>query len=273
MRGFLVGLVVVLGIVLLPLADLAVWVERELLDTASFTRLADDVLDEPDVRIALADQVARRLVERFPDLRGSEVDLRRSAALVAKSDAFRVVFDDAVGRMHGQLVDREDRLSLDLDAMVPLVRDRLPPDVAARIPRPAGLADLEVVRRDDLPLLWNGVRVAQRAAIVFPIVSIVLLAAAILLARRRGVTTAIIGGAAAVVLLAVVVLMQFGRSVLESFSGDEVQRRAFDAAAGTVAGSFVRQTVLLAGGALVVAGIGIVSTFVFRATERSSEWA
>jgi len=52
-----------------------------------------------------------------------------------------------------------------------------------------------------------------------------------------------------------------------------VQRRAFDAAAGTVAGSFVRQTVLLAGGALVVAGIGIVSTFVFRATERSSEWA
>lgn len=273
MRGFLVSVLAMLAILLLPLADLGLWVQRQLLDTSQFTQLADEVLDEPDVRAALADQVAQRLEDRNPDLAQFDSQIRQGVDQVAQEGAFRVIFSDAVGRMHEQLTDRDDQLTIDLDGMVPLVRERLPSDVAARIPSETGLGTFTVLRRDDIPVLWRAVAIAQRAAVLFPIAALILIAAAIGLARRRGVAAAVIGVASAGMLLLVVTLVQFGRSLLENIGGDAVQERAFDAGAGVVFGSLVQQTLLLAGVMLGVAGAGIVAVVVARGRERSEDWA
>ena len=58
MRAFLVSVFVVVAIVLVPFADLGVWVQRELVGTASFVNLGEQVLQQQSVRDALARQIA-----------------------------------------------------------------------------------------------------------------------------------------------------------------------------------------------------------------------
>ena len=62
MRTFFAGLLLTVGILLLPLADIGVWVQRQLVPTDAFLDMTSEVLDEPEVQQALAERITEELV-------------------------------------------------------------------------------------------------------------------------------------------------------------------------------------------------------------------
>lgn len=256
MRTLLAFLLAVIVVLLVPFADLGLWVQRELVGTTSFVRLGEDVLAQAAVRAALAERIVAELEQHVPGLAAQDATVRSIVDQGLRDPRFRSVFDDALASTHDQLRNGHDPLELDLNPLLPLVRQQLPPAVATRVPRDLTLTPVIVLRRRDTPVLWEGVQLVQDAAAVIPILALALLAAAILAARRRGALCITVGGFITLLSLGVLALVKPGRSLLEHQVGDPTQRAAFHAGYDTVLRSFVQQTIVFALAGVVLAVIG-----------------
>jgi hypothetical protein len=256
MRTLLASLLALTTIVLLPFADLAVWVQRELVGTTPFVRLGEQVIDQQAVRDALADRIVTDLVRAAPGLAADAPALRPLIAAELRAPQLRPAFDDLLASTHDQLRNGHDPLQLDLRPLLPVVRAQLPPSLARRVPPAASFPPITVLRKSDAPAVWAGVHLVQRAALLIPILAALGLAATIAVARRRGLACVLLGVAVAVIGIGIIALVGPGRSVLEHHQGASLQRSAFLAGYDTVTRSFVVQTAAFAGvgGALVAAG-------------------
>jgi hypothetical protein len=275
MRGFLAGLLALIGLLLVPLADLGVWAQRELLPTAAFTDLSTDVLREPDVRDALAQRLTDELIKQQPALLLAENLLRTGVVEVIGTDQFEQVFRASVADMHAQVERGDDQLQLNLDAVLPVVRAQvanLDETLADQVPT-HGIPPITVVTRDDVPELWAGVQTGRRASWAFPILTLVLLAAAVLVAERRAVMLVVVGVGLAVVSIALVLVIRLGRDPLSHVVGSQVSLEAFDAGYDTVTDSFVTQTLVLAGVGIVTAIGGVAASLRRGGDARPHGWA
>lgn len=260
MRGVLVVLLAVIGIVLVPLADMGVWTRRELLPRDHFVALSNKVLDEDEVRVALALRIADEIDARADLSRRGRAIVLPAVEHGLNTQPARVVFDRAVGDVHEQLERGDDRLVLRFDALLPLVSTavtRVDPDVAADLPD--HLPEITIITQHDVPTFFRAVKLVRRASLVFPILCFVLLAAAILLANRRALALAVFGVALAALSLLIIGFVVFGRDLLSSITGPELDMQAFEAGYDVVTHSLVIQTLGVAalGAAALVAGFAL----------------
>ncbi len=259
LRGVVAGALVLLGLVLLPLGNLGVWVQRQVLDSGAFSELALDVVDESAVRTALAERIVNELVTAEPRLGAARVVLEPGVARLLQTDAFRAVFSAAVGEMHTQLEQGADELSLNLDPILPLVRDavaRIDRGVAEQIPDGDALPSITVVTRDDAPELWEGVQITREVSWAFPILVLLALVGAVAVANVRGRLLVGIGVAVALLSFVQVLVVRLGKDLLSDVAGPNVSPGAFNRGYEVVTGTFVTQTVVLAVLGLVVAIAG-----------------
>ncbi len=249
LRGVCAGFLVFIGIVVLPLGNLGVWVQRQVLDSSAFTDLALKVVDEPAVRGALAERIVGELVAAEPRLGGARVVLEPGVSQLLRTGSFRAVFSTAVGEMHTQLEDGADELSLNLDPILPLVRDavaRIDAGAANLVPGPEALPSIIVVTRDDAPELWEGVQITREASWALPALVVLALAGAVAVANVRGRMLLGIGVAVGLLALAQILVLRLGRNLLSDVAGPEVRPGAFHQGYDVVTGSFVSQTIVLA---------------------------
>jgi hypothetical protein len=274
MRGILAGVLIAVGLLLVPFASQGVWVERELLSTRAFTTLSTDVLEQDAVRDALANRIADELEKRV-----SQVSLVRFALVPALRDAldteqFRTIFEQAVGDLHSQLERGDDELTLDLDAMLPLVRELVAEvplvggDVASAIPDGV-LPAFTVVTKENVPQLWVGVEATQEAWWLFPVLSLAFLGAGVAVARRRALAVVVVGLGIAVIAVVLVLALRLGRDPLSEVAGPTVEVDAFRAGYDTVTDSLAVQTMVLGLGGLVVSAIGVGFMLVGRRPPRA----
>ena len=276
MRAFVAGVLVVLGFVLVPFATVGIWLQREILPTDEFTDLATEVVQTEAVRAALSNRFLDELQDREPRLALGRIVLEPAVEEAFATGQFEQVFRAAVSDLHEQLLRGDDQLSLDLDAMLPIVKDlvaQVSSTVADQIPSSAGLPAFTVVRKDDVPQLWFVVEVTRRASWVFPILMVLALAAAVLVATKRAITLIVCGTGVAVICLVIGLALRTGRGVLSDFVGSVIDERAFNAGYDVVTDSLVSQTLLL-GLVGVAAGIaGVVWLLVGRSAAKQSSWA
>jgi hypothetical protein len=273
-RGFVAGLVVVIGLLLVPLADAAVWTRRELLPRGSFANLASEVLDEREVRDALA----ARIVDDLDREVGLSSDAREVVEPAVRTglatEEFRGVFRDATGALHDQLTGGDDRLLLELDGVLPIVRARvsgIDDDLADEIPD--SLPGVTVLTQDELPTFFRAVDVVRRASLAFPIAAFVLLALAVAIARRRANVMIVVGIGVALIALVLAALVELGRDLLSDVVGSALDVDAFEAGYDVVMASFVIQTLALAVlGVVTALGGGLLKFHQIR-TARPSDWA
>jgi hypothetical protein len=274
MRAFLAGLLVVIGLVLLPLANLGVWTQRTLLSTSAFTSLGNDVLAQPAVRDALANRLADELEKQAPVLRLGRSVVVPAVEQVVQTPQFSVIFDRAVGDMHAQLTRGDDQLTLNLGAILPLVKQLVAEvngNLAAAIPGESQFPAFTVVKKSEVPQLWQGIELTRDASWLFPILSLLALAGGVLVAKRRDFTLIVIGLGIVFVALVLVLGLKVGRDPLSNVAGSTVNVAAFDAGYDTVTSSFIDQTIVLGLlGAVVTIG-GIVWNRV-AAHHRTAEW-
>jgi hypothetical protein len=273
MRALLAFLLSAVVVVLVPFADLGLWVQRELVGTSSFVRLGEDVLGQPAVRAALAERIVAEMEQRVPGLAAQDSTLRSIVDQALGDPRLRPVFDDALASTHEQLRNGHDPLELDLNPLVPAVRQQLPAALATRVPVSATLTPVIALRRRNAPVLWEGVQLVQDRAWAVPALALALLAAAVLAARRRGALCITIGGFIIVVALGVLALVKPGRSLLEHRVGDTTQRAAFSAGYDTVLRSFVQQTIVVALAGIVLAAAGGFLVWRHDRNQRPTGWA
>ena len=154
MRTFLDALLAVAFVVLVPLANLGAWAQRELVGTTPFVRLGEQVLDQSAVRAALADRIVTSLESANPALIATDGQIRAFVAQELASPAVRPAFDDLLASTHDQLRQGHDPLQLDLSSLLPVLRQQVPPNLAARLPTSVALAPVTGLRRSDAPAVW-----------------------------------------------------------------------------------------------------------------------
>lgn len=243
-----------LGCLLVPVADVAIWTRWVILDGERFAALADDFLDREAVRDALAERiVAESAIGQSP------VPLEPLVADGLATPAFEPVFAAAIRQMHGQLVHDADRLSLNLDPALALVREEVgavAPEIADELPTEAEFGEIVIVERDQAPYVWIGAKAGRWGSAIAIGLAAVLLGAGVALAPRRWLALGVAGVGVVLASLLLVVVVTGAQEVAARWASSQVDRDAFDATWDVIEESLFVQTLLVAvmGVAAAVAG-------------------
>jgi len=289
-----------IGIIALTLANLLVWLERTVLNTAAFVATTSSVLDEPAVEQRIANVMTARVVEstdlgarvaeRLPsDLefaapiaeRQLEALLTNLALAVLRSEASANARETLVARLHSRVLatlegDTEylrvngDRLVVDLRPPLELLFERLrvaPPEALQR----PDFAQIVIVR-DSRPLQRAARFIQARDELLatFGTISIAAFVLTILVARDR--SRALQASGFAVIAVGVVTLAAVFLSNLALETGAE-ERIVLRGLIGAFERDLKVQSAILGGvGALMVAAVDPrVRGYVHGVGQRSRE--
>jgi hypothetical protein len=231
-RGRSIGLYVVLVLagLLLLLASFAVWVNRVALNTEVFTDTSSQLIDDPEIRSAVAQRsvdelyanvdveavIEERLPEDVQRLAGpTAAALRQAAPQILEralgQPALARVWSETIERSHetlvqvlegdGEVVETTGGVVvLDLRTLVLEAADRIGirAQVEQRLPADAGR--IEVLRADELDTAQDAFQILKALAWLLPILALLAFAGAVWLApdRRRalravGITILVVG--------------------------------------------------------------------------------
>jgi len=228
-RGLALALVVLASLAAFA-AVLAIWVNRQVLDTENWTNASSELLERPVIRdrvagfltdqlyenVDIEGQIAAAPPDRADGLAGTvagalrdEVEDRAREAL-ARDDVQRL-WEDANRAAHatllrvlegeGEVVSTEgDTVTLDLKALLAEVQQRAGFGERAAAALPEDAAQVEILRSDELESAQRIGNTLQALPVVLVVLSLVLFGAALLVApgwRRRAVRAYGIGFVAA----------------------------------------------------------------------------
>jgi hypothetical protein len=275
-RGVVYALMVVASLILF-LAVFAVWANRQLLETDTWTDTSTKLLEDEEIRSQVAStmvdtlyanvdvqaELQSALPPRLQPLAGPAAAGLRQLSLRLANQALQrprvqQLWEDANRVMHEQLIDvvehgGDQDVNLDIGTIVTQLGDQLGVDVAGRIP--PGAAQIEVLPNDELSSIQKAVDVLRGLAIVLTILAVALFGLAIYLAQgwRREALRSV--GFAFIVVGAIVLVVRAlaGDAVVSSLASTESVRPA-------IADTWSIATALLSaqGGAMIFYGLFIV---------------
>jgi hypothetical protein len=205
----------VLGGLVVALADVAVWARALVLDRDGFVTALRPLARDEDVLDGLVVELTDRVLTVHP---GVEDALLRELVAdtlhdVVRSPTFATLWTDAARLAHDQLVRlvRTGGHRVELDHGPALTEadalltgdghDLLSPAQVERID------DIVVTRSHQLARVVDTIDLVERLALVLPVVAVALLAGAVLLARRRARAIGIVGGAVVAAALATLAVL------------------------------------------------------------------
>jgi membrane protease YdiL (CAAX protease family) len=256
-RATAVWVVLVLAGLLLLLSSFAVWINRVALNTSVFTDTSSSLLDNDQIRSAVANRAVDELFanvdvqaeveEQLPaDYKG----LSGAAAAGLRQASYQIVdraleqprlqdlFRLAVEESHTTLVEvlegggdrvstEEGEVTLDLRRIISEAADRIGigDQVVDRIPADAG--QIEILRSDELDTAQNAFQLLKTLAWVLPLLTLVAFGVAVWLARDRRRAARGIGWVLVTVGLVGLVAARLTRNyVVDSLVAREDDRRA-----------------------------------------------
>jgi len=239
----------VAGWLLVPLAGLGFWTQRVVLDTDEFTALSDDLLEREEVREALAFGIVQEVERTRPGVGQSGVPVEALISDALGTPEFRGVFRDANRRVHDQLVDGEDALSLDLDPALALATEQVAqvaPDVAAQFPSAEEFGEIVLIERGQAPYVWAGATAARWGSLVAIALAIGLLGLAVVLAERRGLTLGIAGVGVVLASMLFALVVTAAQAYTARWVPNAINRAGFNATWDVIESSLLVQTLLVA---------------------------
>jgi hypothetical protein len=261
-RRWLPLTLIVIGSLLLFLANFALWSNRQLLDSENWTDTSSELLEDEDIRgqisIFLVDQlyanvdVQGQLEQALPPqaqaLAGpaagglKDLAVRGADTLLARPRP-QALWEEANRRAHARLLNVVEGggdvvsteggdVSLDLKALLGQTADRVGVGERAEARIPEDAAQLTILKSDELELAQDAVDLLRAAAIVLVVLGLGLLALAVFLAvgwRREALRAAGFGllltGAAVLVARSLA-----GNAVVDALASTEAVRPAAESA-------------------------------------------
>ena len=206
-RRTLVTAIVVLATILTVPAALAVWVDRQALDTDTWTETSSELLEDEEIRNAVAAYLVDALFTNVdvqgeleqalpPDLSGlagpaagglrelagrlSQQLLQQPRVQLVWEKANRAAHETFIKVVDGDATEDES-VNLDLGTIVEQVGEQAGVDVAGKIPEQD--AQIEIVKPDELSTVQEAVSLLRGLALWLTVISLALFALAIYLAR------------------------------------------------------------------------------------------
>lgn len=277
-RRIAAKVLLVLGCVLVLLANVTVWLRLTALDTDRFVSTLEPLANDEQLDAGLADAITNRIVTRVDIEQRVEDALPNDNPLVVatvtrlartlvedaidralRSDAFKTVWSEALRRSHTRALDviegADGSISLKLT-------DALQRADKALEGRGLDLFDqktidrvdsIVIARSDQIQSVRKGVDLLRKLAIALPIAALVALAAAVLLALDRRHMLALAGIGVAISMLLTGIALRIGRRFVFDRIEVDVERRAAEDVWSTLARDLFRQTTVLLILGLVVA--------------------
>jgi hypothetical protein len=253
-RHLLVLLIVGVASLLAVFAVLALWANRQLLDTDNWTDTSSELLQDDEIRnqvsvflvdqlyanVDVQDRLAEALPPRVQPLAGpaagalKDLAVRGADGLLTRPRA-QGLWEEANRRAHARLIDVVEGggevvsteggdVTLDLKALLGQTADRIGVGGRAEARIPEDAAQITVMRSDRLELAQDGVRLLRASAVVLVVLMVGLFALAVYLAagwRREALRATGFG----------LLLAGIGALAVRSLAGDAV----VDALASTAA--------------------------------------
>jgi hypothetical protein len=259
------------------LSVFAIWANRQLLETDTWTDTSTKLLEDEEIRtqvsyfmvdtlyanVDVQAELQQALPPRLQPLAGPAAAGLRELTLRLADQALQrprvqQLWEDANRAMHQQLIDvvehgGDENVNLDIGTIVGQLGQQLGVDVAGKVP--PGAAQIEVLPHDNLSAIQKAVKVLRGLAIVLTLVALALFGLAIYLAggwRREALRS--IGFAFIVIGVLVLVGRKLaGDAVVSSLTSTEASKPA-------VTNTWSIATSLLAaqGGAMIFYGFFIV---------------
>lgn len=307
-RGVTSWVLVVVGCLLAVLAVVADYARAELLDTDTYVATVTPLATNPAIQTQVAKVVSARLVARSdlerrikavlparadflatPASQGVQAAVDRAVLAVVRSERFTQLWVAANRTAHGQVVElltgsggalalHDDRITLDLSAVVADVKQRLDAEGITFLDRVdvATGAELTLFQSNTLTHVQGPVRLLNDLVVVLPIVAVVLLFGAVALARdhRRGLVRA--AGGLALAMVIVLVALALVRNQYLSSLGPSQSRPANEAVLDAFSASLVATTrwVLLASALVAIGGalVGVPALRRWAASRQTPSW-
>jgi len=215
-----VVVLLVLATLLWTVGIVAVWAQRQMLDTQNWVETSDRLLENEDIRDALSTAILQRIYasapvenqlrETLPDNlkplagpvaaalrevanRNAPKVLGSAAALAAWEKANRTAHQTLVKILDGDIA-RGGSVTLNLHDLIAQVAagTGLPAGVADKLPE--NLQQLEVLKSDKIEAAQKAIHTAKTLTIVLAVVAVLLMAGAVALAADRRRTVVAAGG-------------------------------------------------------------------------------
>ena len=249
-RRALPTIVVVLASVIGLVATLALWADRQLLETDTWTETSTELLENEEIQAAVANFIVTAIYENVdvqgelerrlpPQLRvfagpaagginqlatqGTEEALSRPRVQALWSDANRAAHEKLLALLEDEgefVASTGGVVTLDLSGLIDQITSQIGigTNLASKLPPEAG--DLEILKSDELDAAQTGVHLLETLAWVLTALTLALYALAIFLGRgRRRETLRMVGfGFFAVGVLALLIRNAAGNALVSSLT-------------------------------------------------------
>ncbi len=176
----------------LCLGNVATWLELNFVNSSQFVSTTTDVLDQEDVRLALADRIVERLLEERPIANAVAGDaIERVVAGILGGERFQEILASIATQLHEMMVtgDRptitiESRL---LQVLVVAVARVIEPEQAVDLEFEDGTLEIELFAERDIPTIEPYIEVLRWTGFIASVIAIGLMALVIVLSDDRQV--------------------------------------------------------------------------------------
>ncbi|HEX5166524.1 MAG TPA: hypothetical protein VFV93_14065 [Thermomicrobiales bacterium] len=194
------------------LGNVASWLEINLVDSSRFVSTTTDVLEQEDVRQAIADRIVERLLEEKPLVAAAAGDqIEAIVAGILGTDRFQALLTSIATQFHEMLVTGDHpTITIEspvLQLLIVAVARVVAPEQAADLQIDDEPLVIELFARRDVPSLEQPIRVLRWTGLIASVIALGAMAIVILRSddrhsavRRCGITVVVAG-----VLLLVVV--------------------------------------------------------------------
>ncbi len=278
-RRITAKVLLVLGCLLMLLANVTVWLRLTALDTDRFVStlepLANDEQLDAGLAQSLTDRIATRvdIQQRVEDALPNDNPLvvatvTRLARSLVQDALTKVLGSDAFGKVWTVALRRTHERALDViegaDGSVALQLSDVLRKADARLEKRGldlfnkqtvdDVDSIVVASSDQLRGVRQGVDLLRKLSIALPIAAVVVLAGAVLLSTDRRRTLALAGVGVAVAMVVTGIALRIARRFVFDQIDRDVQRRAGEAVWSSLASPLFRQTAVLLALGLLVAG-------------------
>jgi hypothetical protein len=215
------------------LGNVASWLEINLVDSSRFVSTTTGVLEQEDVRLALADRIVERLLEDRPMVASVAGDaLEAIVAGVLGTERFRELLSSISTQLHHMLVTGEKpTITIEspvLQALIVAVARVVAPEQAADLRIQDEPVEIELFARRDVPSLEEQIRVLRWTGLIAGVIALGAMATVILrsddrhLAVRRCGMTVVAAGLLLLVVVPAVRIWMIGK--VENASQETIVR-------------------------------------------------
>jgi uncharacterized protein CbrC (UPF0167 family) len=243
----------------LVVGALSVSVRRTLYDPARIPELSRQLLDEPAVRVAIADKLTTRLTTVAPALRPEHEQIQQGAEALMSTEAFERTFADAVAALQRDLQGGgAPEVVLRLDGMLATLEEGLRAQGEIDMPD-APVTGVVVVERDRVETYRRLDDVTRTSGWPSIVIGVLAAAGAVFVAERRRRAALWVGATIAVAALIALGGLALAKGVAASQAGTSTGQDAISAIVDVVAAD-IRQALvvlMLAGLVSAVAGLAL----------------